>query len=267
VDTDLDLSTASRQRLIEIITDQQATITELQKQIDALRARLADKSSPGMPGNKPASLKRRPRKTSRKPRPKGFSRPRSTPTRQEQHAANECPDCHTQLQGGWVKKRREVIEVPLVPVEVIEHVYLARQCPLCGKECLPKGELEGVVVGQGRLGVNLISLIVCLKEEARMPMQAVKWYLKSVHGLGLSVGEIARLMQEVAKKAEPAVEEIKERIRASEVVGCDETGWREDGTNGYRRVAAGDCVDLQHAHGALFCAGQARQGDGRPSAG
>ncbi len=80
-----------------------------------------------------------------------------------------------------------------------------------------------------RLGVNLISLIATLREEARLPIGAIQWYLGTVHGLRLSVGAIHR----TAQRAQPAVAAILERIRASPVVHADETGWRQDGNNGY----------------------------------
>lgn len=93
--------------------------------------------------------------------------------------------------------------------------------------------LEGVVAGEQRLGINLVSLIVTLKEEARLPVRAIKWYLRTVHQLELSVGGIIDLCHRVAEKGKRLVEEIRDRIRASPVVHADETGWREDGKNGY----------------------------------
>ena len=42
--------------------------------------------------------------------------------------------------------------------------------------------------GHQRLGVNLVSLIAVLHEEARLPFHTIKWYLHTVHGLCLSMG-------------------------------------------------------------------------------
>jgi hypothetical protein len=90
-----------------------------------------------------------------------------------------------------------------------------------------------VVVGQQRLGVNLVSLMVTLREEGRLPIRTIQWYLETVHQLHLSVGGIVAVLCKVAQQAEPAVSQIVERIRASPLVQADETGWREDGANGY----------------------------------
>ena len=144
-----------------------------------------------------------------------------------------CPDCGTQLSGGWTQRTREVIELPVVPVQVTEHVYIARTCPACRRRCTPPAELDGVVLGQQRLGVNLLSLIATLREEGRLPVRSVQWYLDTVHQLRLSVGAIVSAIHRTAQRAQPAVAAILDRIRASPVVHADETGWRQSGANGY----------------------------------
>jgi hypothetical protein len=103
---------------------------------------------------------------------------------------------------------------------------------------LPGPELDGVVVGQGRLGVGLLSLIAVLGEELRLPMAGIQWYLGAVHGLHLSVGGLVGALHTVATRAAPVVAHLQAAIRASPVLHADETGWREDGTNGYLWTSA-----------------------------
>ena len=88
-----------------------------------------------------------------------------------------CPDCGTHLTGGWVQRTREVIELPVVPVQVTEHVFIARTCPACRRRCIPPAQLDGVALGRQRLGVNLISRIATLREEGRLPIRSIQWYL------------------------------------------------------------------------------------------
>ncbi len=145
----------------------------------------------------------------------------------------QCPGCGTGLSGGWTQRTREVIDLPLVPVQVTEHVYVARTCPLCQRCCVPSAQLEGVVLGKQRLGVNLVSLIAALREEARLPWRTIQWYLGTVHGLHLSLGALVDAAGKVAGRAQSELAGIVERIRGSPVVHADETGWREDGHNGY----------------------------------
>ena len=190
-----------------------------------------------MLGNQPHSSRQAPeKKEPRKPRRHGFARQRMTPTRRVEHAVAVCPDCGTHLNGGWVQRTREVIELPVAPVEVTEHALVARICPVCQRRRLPKEALQGVVLGQQRLGVNLVSLMVTLREEGRLPIRIIQWYLwylETVHQLHLSVGAIVQAVHGVARQAETAVREVLEQVRASPVVQGDETGWRQDGSNGY----------------------------------
>ena len=224
---EIDLTTADRDVLIGIIVRQQAIIERLEGQAKS-------KGSGRMPGLKPKTDREpgQPQQP-RKPRRHGFARTRMTPTQRVEHVVEQCPDCGTQLSGGWTQRTREVIDLPRVPVEVTEHAYIARTCPGCRRRCLPPAQLEGVALGQQRLGINLISLIAALREEARLPFHAIQWYLDPVHRLRLSVGAIVAATQRVAQMAQPVMADIVARIRGSPVVHADETGWREDGHNGY----------------------------------
>ena len=176
-----------------------------------------------------------------KQRRHGFARPRMTPTHRVEHMVENCPDCGTHLTGGWVQRTREVIELPVVPVQVTEHVFIARTCPVCRRRCILPAQLDGVVMGQQRLGVNpesssgqaLISLIAMLREDARLPIGTIQRYLRTVHELHVSRGAIVDAVHRTARKAQGMVAGILERIRGSPVVHADETGWREDGHNGY----------------------------------
>ena len=234
MDTGLDLTTASREALLALIAQQQAVITQLQRKLDVLEGKAKPGGSPRMPGIKPKSAQGPARdKRPRKPRPHGFARRTMAPTHRVEHALESCPECGTGLAGGWGQRTREIIDLPLVPVQVTEHVFIARICPVCEKRRVPKSDLGGAALGKQRLGINLLSLIAALREKGRLPWRSIQWSLKTVHQLELSLGAIVGAVHQVAQKAQSAVTEIRDRIRASPVVHADETGWREDGVNGY----------------------------------
>ena len=140
-----------------------------------------------------------------------------------------CPECGTGLAGGWVQRTREVVDVPPTPVEVTEHVLLARRCPTCERRRVPRLALDGVAVGRQRLGVGLMSLIATLREEERLPVRTIQSHLWTVYQLKLSAGAIVEAIHRVARGARPAVADMPERIRGSPVVHADETGRREGG--------------------------------------
>ena len=234
MDREIDLATADRDVLIAIIVRQQAIVERLEKRIAQLEGPAKPSGPRRMPGLKPkADRKPAQPKLPRKPRPHGFARARMTPTQRVEHTVDQCPDCGTRLSGGWAQRTREVIDLPQVPVQVTEHVYIARTCPRCRRHWTPRAATDDVALGKQRLGVNIISLIAALREEARLPVRSIRWYLDAVHGLRLSLGAIVAATHQVARKAQAVVAGIVERIRGSPVVHADETGGREDGHNGY----------------------------------
>ncbi len=124
MDGEIDLKTADRDVLIAIIVRQQAIIERLEKRIAQLEGQAKPSGSGRMPGLKPkADRKPAQPKGPRKPRPHGFARTRMTPTQRVERAVAQCPDCGTQLAGGWTQRTREVIDLPQVPVQVTEHAY------------------------------------------------------------------------------------------------------------------------------------------------
>jgi transposase len=258
----IDLKDASRDALVQFVVAQHetiqrqerviaaqqepiaalgATITQLTARIDTLLATLDavqrdDDGSAGpprgMPGLKPATGTPRPAKPPRTGRGQAFVRHRAEPTQRIIHARDHCPTCGMPLTGGSVKRTREVIEVPRVPAMVTEHVYLERCCPHCRTRHTPAVNLAGQVVGKQRFGVGLVSLIASLREEARLPVRTIQWYLATFHALAVSAGAIIAAGRQVAQAGATALARIREEIRASPVINIDETGWREDGTNG-----------------------------------
>ena len=111
-----------------------------------------------------------------------------TPTHRVEHVLESCPECGSGVTGGWVQRTREVIDLPVAPAEVAEHVYIARTCPMCDERRVPPADLAGVALGKQRLGVNLLRWITALREEGRLPLRTIQWYLSTVHQLRLSLG-------------------------------------------------------------------------------
>ena len=243
----------TREELVQLSTDELITLVLrqgeilllLQEQIHLLSERVAQLEA-HLAGRKPPKGKAamgcvrpnvaKPAAEQQKPRKKrmqGFARKREESTHYVQHAVAKCPDCGCTLRGGYIRRRRQVLHIPVVPVQVIEHEIIARQCPQCGREAVPKVDLTAEVVGQHRVSAQTMSLVTTLREVGRVPLRTIQWYLRALHGLKLSLGELVAILHDVAKQGRATLERLKGQIRASPVVHGDETGWRENGRNGY----------------------------------
>ncbi|RPJ17241.1 MAG: IS66 family transposase [Chloroflexi bacterium] len=221
----------SREELVGIILEQRDLILALQKRIQDLESKLGG-SSPSVPSWVTPNRKER-REAERKKRKQSFVRKRETPTRIEEHAVSQCPDCGRALSGGTIKRVREVIETPTPVVEIVEHRYIARRCGYCGKVYTAKADLSDQVVGKHRVGINLMSLIAYLSTAGRMTKRTIQSFIKALYGVHLGLGEISEILHTVAGCGTGEMNRLLALVRGSPYINADETGWREDGLNGY----------------------------------
>jgi hypothetical protein len=240
-----DLHTASREELLEIVLQQQEQIKELlirvaalEAQVTAQAAEIARLRKGGGGKDVPAWVKaNRPgrEKPERKRRGQAFVRRREAHPEELQHHALECcPDCGHKLTGGWEHRRRQVIEVLPPRVRVIAHVVVARRCGVCGKRALPRLEPGALgVQGKRRFGVSVQALVAVLHGRYRVPMKEIRRLLAELCGLRISDGEIVALLDGVVLAGEAELARLQEAVRGSPVVCADETGWRQDGKNGW----------------------------------
>jgi len=170
----------------------------------------------------------------RRSRGPGPGRRRAVPDRRILHAPSHCPSCAAVLTRGRVVGRRQVITLPPVRAEVVEHVVLARRCRQCGHVCRGMMPDLSAAVGPGRrVGWSVVALAAVLRTKLRLPLAQVQWLLHQVWGLHLSVGELSGVLTEAARAGRSAYEPLLAEARASPVAHVDETGWRQDGRSGF----------------------------------
>jgi transposase len=231
---------------LALIAELQAQNAALQARVVALEQRIAEleaEQRPPPPWAKANRVKREKSEgdTRRQRAPEqNQGRPRSTPTQHVQHAYERCPDCGYPLRGSAVQRRREVLELPATPVAVVEHQILKRYCPVCAAYKTPRVAFAGLVLGQGRIGVRLASLIGALRTSYRLPLAQIRRLLAQVCGLRLSLGGLQDILARLCQRLAPVQAAIRAQTRASPVQHMDETGWRQDGQHGYLWVQATD---------------------------
>lgn len=236
-----ELSAGSRDELLTIIAAQQTQIAALRAANEQMQTRLQQLEEENRRlrqggGGTPLAVKpSRParEKQPRKRRRQAFVRRRETPDEVRHYAAESCPDCGRRLSGGWEHRRRQTIEL-ILQKKVIEHVIWGRRCGVCGRRVLPSvaaSELQ--TQGRRRLGVSIQSLVATLHIACRIPMRMIRRMLVELFGLHISDGEIVALLDGLTRAGREPLTSLLEQVRGSPAVHGDETGWREDGTNGY----------------------------------
>ncbi len=161
-------------------------------------------------------------------------RRREEPSEIVYHALEQCPDCGYALRGERVKRTRQVLDLPApVPVEVSEHRFLTRHCPVCDRWHTPAWEARGQALGRGRIGVRLASLIGYLRVILRLPLRQIQELLATLHQVHLSRGALADVLRRLRRHGAPGLAALHQQGQHAHVAHMDETGWRENGQNGY----------------------------------
>jgi hypothetical protein len=251
------LDSLSKEQLIALVLDQAAILRDhsemlalLLAQTDELRAEIRRLTQPPPPsgksdtpasGSKPAApppdwvKANTPTKESkpRRKRTNSFVRHRAKPTREIAIACDNCPDCGRRLEHGTESSRRQIIDLPEIKVDIIDYVTMSRYCGVCRKSCRPSVDLKSIAVGKSCFSQRVHALVAYLRQDCRLPIRQISTLLTGLCHVKVSVGEIVRMLHTVASFGKSIYDELGVDVRKSSHIHGDETGWRENGQNGY----------------------------------
>src|SRR6266480_482019 len=175
----------------------------------------------------PACIKadvRKPAVEEKKPRKKreaqhNRARRRRLPTQIVEHHLLMCPDCDLRLGGISLARSREVIDVPPPSsVQITEHRIFKGWCAGCQKWHEAPVDFSEQVLGQGRIGVRLSSIVAYLRTVMRLPLRQLRDVLRDLHGFEVSLGELVEQLHRIKEHAQPVLTTLKAEIRASPAV-------------------------------------------------
>ena len=144
------------------------------------------------------------------------------------HYPDECEDCGAGL--GKVDDpdpiRHQVVNVPEIRPEVVEHRLHAGECDECGhrtRASLPLG------VPRSPWGARLVALIAVLTGACRVSRRQAVMFLQDVLGIRMSLGSLSEAEQRVSDAVAPAVEQAADFALAQPVKHVDATTWATAG--------------------------------------
>jgi transposase len=135
----------------------------------------------------------------------------------------------SQLQSELVERRQEVVLPEIKPI-VVEHQVFQRTCP-CGNKIIadfPSGITPGISYGE-----NVEALAAYMSARHFTPFFRLAELFRHVFNIPISEGALVKAIDRVAKKAIPAYELIRERVKVAPVNGGDETGMKINGDKGW----------------------------------
>ncbi len=226
-----------------------ALFEQLQARIEALEDRLATNSRnsnhpPSSDGPatlpKPRSLRQ---KTGKKPggqpgHPGHSLRMSATPDRIVVHRPAHCHACGQALAGVAPRRtdRCQVIDLPVVQLEVVEHQAETVCCPICqhaSTEHVPAEARQAV-----QYGPRILALGVYLHVGHLVPSARSSGVFTDLFGAGPSEGTLLHAVQTCATVLQPVEAAIKQGIQHAEVGHFDESGLRVAGRRQWLHVAS-----------------------------
>jgi len=249
----MNLETARRAELVACVAEQAATIVAqagtmaaLMVRIKELEDRLATDSHNS---SKPPSTDRarRTRSLCRRSGKKPGGQPGhaghtrvlgETADRVEAHHPTACAQCGANLTdtAGSVAERRQVVDLPPLHLEVVEHQAERVVCPTCGAATI--AAFPAAVVQSVQYGPQLQALGVYLREYQLLPAERASELLADLFGAGPAVGTIETAVERCAAQLETTDAAIKDAVRASAVAHFDETGCAVAGQRHWLHVAS-----------------------------
>jgi len=142
------------------------------------------------------------------------------------HRPGQCAHCQATVPtrgGGQVSQRRQVVDIPPLSMEIVEHQVESLVCPDCG--CQTTGDFPTGVSAPVQYGPRLKALAVYLKDEHFIPYARSQRFLHDVFGVSLSPGTLQNIMQQAAQRLHPVTEKIKASLCDEPVVHFDESGF------------------------------------------
>jgi transposase len=223
------------ERLNQQVKELEGVITSQQEQIKMLQGRLAkDSHNSSLPPSSDRFV--RPIKSLRKKsgkKPGGQAGHEGHHLKQVDrpdevliHQVRACSHCQQDLrsEAASIAERRQVIDLPVKRLWVVEHQVEEKQCPCCGKRTRAPFPTE--VSAPAQYGIGVQALSTYLVGFQAVPYAQASQLLQDLFGIQLSEASIARFVQCCHQHLAQWEVKLKAALVQVRVLHQDETGMR-----------------------------------------
>jgi transposase len=235
-----------RAALIVVLLEQRTVIEQLTERVGELEAELAqyrqppktseNSSVPPSQGRKANRAERRGGKRGARRGHVGSSRRRQTPDQVVKVRPTVCGGCGAALNPRDQRRvgKSQVIELPPLQPVVIELWRYAAVCPGCQHRTV--AEAPAGLEPTRTFGPEIEARLGYLHERHHLSYARLVEVFQELFRLKLSEGAIANALGRLAEQARPTYAAIGAEVRASPVLGSDETGARVHGRSAWEWV-------------------------------
>jgi transposase len=159
-----------------------------------------------------------------------------------------CEECGHTLENVEVEtyEKRQIFDIPPVNLIVTEHRSQIKSCPHCGK--LNKAVFPESVKYPVQYGPNILASAVYCKNYQFIPYERICEFFNDVMGIKICPATIIKAERECFQNLEEFENVIREKLLASPVIHCDETGMKIEGKRHWLHVASNDKYTCYFAH-------------------
>ena len=138
----------------------------------------------------------------------------------------QCSACQRVLLDHQVIERRQVLELPVLRAQVIEHQRMGSICT-CG--AVHEGVFPVDVTAPVQYGSRLKAVCVNLNQQQFVPLARTSEFMADTFGAAVSETSVLAFTHEAAEALQPIYRQIAQAVQAAPVVCADETGIRIKG--------------------------------------
>lgn len=228
----------------------QGQVERLEEQVRELKQRLEQAERAGKRQTVRFGRRKRvaqPKKPGRRRGHAATLRERTAPPDQVVEAPVDlCPDCRVPLQE--VKTHRQFqTDLPPVRPKVTQFNIQVGTCPCCGKRVQgrhPEQTSDALGAARETLGPKVHALASTLKYGAGVAWAKISRFVGEFFGLSVAPSTFVRAGHRLARTAQPTWQELRRKLRRSDRVHGDETGWRIGTASAWLWVFANDAITL-----------------------
>lgn len=138
----------------------------------------------------------------------------------------QCRVCSSLLVNHDVNERRQVLELPALRAQVIEHQSMRCVCT-CG--AVHVGVFPAEVTAPVQYGARLKAVCVNLNQQQFVPLARTCEVMLDTFGVAVSETSVLAFTHEAAQVLQPVYQQIAQAVQTAPVVCADETGIRIQG--------------------------------------
>jgi transposase len=240
------ISEAGREAVVEVLLAMDRRIQQLEARVQKLERELGKSSrNSSLPPSSDPPGKRRPargkdrsgRSQGAQPGHEGHGRellPACAVDEVIEHWPECCECCHVFASGELLSvgepARHQIEELPVISAQLIEHRCPRVRCPGCGERTRARLPAD---IANSAFGPRFEAAVAVLSVRNRVSRCDVVELGEELFGVRLCAGTVEAILQRAARALQQPYQELGERVRASDSLNMDETGWR---TAGERRA-------------------------------